>query len=67
MGRKIDVDDLVGSAEIASRLGLSQVENVHTWRHRHSGFPQPVAVIGRTMIWVWVDVERWAQQTGRLK
>ena len=66
LGRKIDVEDLVGSAEIASRLGLSQVENVHTWRNRHADFPQPLTVIGRAMIWSWRDVELWARETGRL-
>jgi len=65
MGRRVDVDDLVGTTEIAQRLGLSQAENVHTWRHRHPDFPSPIATIGRTMIWAWPDVQRWARATGR--
>jgi hypothetical protein len=67
VGRKIDVDDLVGATEIAERLGLSHAETVHSWRHRHADFPEPVAKLRQAMVWAWPDVEKWARGTGRLK
>jgi hypothetical protein len=65
MGRKLDADDLVGAAEIAERLGLAQVQTVHTWRRRYADFPEPVARLKQALIWSWPDVARWAQDTGR--
>ena len=65
MGRKLDVDDLVGAAEIAERLGLAQVQTVHTWRRRYEDFPEPVARLKQALIWSWPDVDRWARDTGR--
>lgn len=66
MGRKLDVDDLVGAAEIAERLGLAQVQTVHTWRRRYEDFPEPVAQLRQALIWSWQDIEAWARGTGRL-
>ena len=60
------VDQLVGTSEIAERLDLSHPANVHTWRNRGIGFPEPVAIRSGTMLWWWPDVERWARETGRL-
>lgn len=65
MGRKLDADDLVGAAEIAERLGLAQVQTVHTWRRRHDDFPEPVAQLKQALIWSWKDVDGWARRTGR--
>jgi hypothetical protein len=65
VGRKVDVGELVGAAEIAVRLGVAR-QMVHTWRQRHVDFPQPVATVTNTLIWAWPDVERWAKSTGRL-
>ena len=65
MGRKLDADDLVGAAEIAERLGLAQVQTVHTWRRRHPDFPEPVARLKQALIWSWPDVDTWARTTGR--
>jgi hypothetical protein len=67
VGRRIDVDNLVGAEEIAERLGLAHVQSVHTLRHRHPDFPRPVKKLQRTMIWSWPDVKAWAKRTGRLK
>ena len=65
MGRKLDADDLVGAAEIAERLGLAQIQTVHTWRRRYDDFPEPVAQLKQALIWSWDDVDRWARRTGR--
>jgi predicted DNA-binding transcriptional regulator AlpA len=65
VGRKVDVDDLVGAAEIASRLGVKRPQVVHEWRKRHPEFPEPVATLSNGLIWDWRDVDRWARATGR--
>ncbi len=67
MGRMVDVDDLVGAAEIAARLGLAQVQTVHNWRRRYEAFPAPIAHLRQALIWSWEEIEDWARTTGRLK
>jgi predicted DNA-binding transcriptional regulator AlpA len=66
VGRKIDIDDLVGAHEIAARLGVARPQVVHEWRRRHPDFPEPVATLRTALIWDWADVKKWAAQTGRL-
>jgi transposase-like protein len=70
VGRKVDVSDLVGTAEIAERLGIAYPETIHSWRTRYreteSPFPEPVAKLRQALVWVWTDVEKWARGTGRL-
>jgi predicted DNA-binding transcriptional regulator AlpA len=65
MGRKVDVDDLVGATEIGQRLGIDR-RSVHQLRRRHDDFPEPIAQLESAMVWAWPDVERWANATGRL-
>jgi hypothetical protein len=60
------VDQLVGAAEIAERLGVKRSNVVHDWRRRHRDFPEPVARLRQALVWAWPDVERWARRTGRL-
>ncbi len=60
------MEDLVGAAEIAERLGAARPQVVHEWRHRHADFPEPVAQLRQALVWSWSDVERWARGTGRL-
>lgn len=62
---KIEPSDLVGSAEIADRLGVVR-ETVLLWRRRPLDFPEPVAKLQQAMVWHWPDVEAWARATGRL-
>jgi hypothetical protein len=62
--RKVPVDQLVGAAEIAERLGVSY-RTVHDWRRRELGFPEPVARLKSALIWAWPDVEKWARMHGR--
>ena len=66
MGRRVDVDQLVGTTEIAARLDVQRPQVVHDWRRRHPDFPEAVTVVSRVGLWVWSDVERWARATGRL-
>jgi hypothetical protein len=66
MGRRVNVDDIVGTAEIAERLGLAYPETVLNWKNRYEDFPEPIAKLRRAHVWAWPDVERWARKTGRL-
>lgn len=65
MTKRYTVDELVGVAEIAERLGVG-TSVVHDWRRRHADFPEPVLQLRMGLIWAWAAVERWAQATGRL-
>ena len=66
MGKKVDVDDLVGAHEIAQRLGVARPQVVHEWRRRHADFPEPIANLKTALIWDWADITRWAKLSGRL-
>jgi hypothetical protein len=66
VGRRIDVDQLVGAHEIAERLDVFGPQVIHNWRRRYTDFPEPVAKLQTALIWSWPDIERWARQTGRL-
>jgi predicted DNA-binding transcriptional regulator AlpA len=61
MPRNVDPDDLVGSREIAARLGIAQ-STVVQWRKRYSGFPEPVAKLHQTLVWSWADIEEWTRK-----
>ncbi|MDQ4089351.1 MAG: hypothetical protein M3163_03485, partial [Actinomycetota bacterium] len=65
VGRKVDVEELVGAAEIGRRMGAA-ARTVHAWRRRHTDFPEPVAELSAALVWAWPDVEAWAKKTGRL-
>lgn len=67
MGKKVDVDDLVGAHEIAQRLGVARPQVVHEWRRRHADFPEPIATLKTALIWDWRDIRAWAATTGRLQ
>ena len=55
--------ELVIAVDIAKRLGISpQRVNVLA---AGPGFPRPLGKLGRSAVWRWSSVERWAQETGR--
>jgi predicted DNA-binding transcriptional regulator AlpA len=57
--------ELVVAADIAARLGISRARiSVLVSR---SDFPRPVGRLGRSDVWRWTSVERWARETGRLQ
>ena len=65
------MDNLVGTAEIAKRLGVKRPQVVHDWIRRYKEgsehpFPAPVAHLSKVMVWNWPDVAAWAKKTGRL-
>jgi predicted DNA-binding transcriptional regulator AlpA len=56
--------DLVIAVDVAKRLGISpQRVNVLA---TGPGFPKPLGTLGRSSVWRWSSIERWARHTGRL-
>jgi predicted DNA-binding transcriptional regulator AlpA len=66
VGRKIDINDLVGAHEIAQRLGVARPQVVHEWRKRHADFPEPIAALKTALIWDWYEIKTWASKTDRI-
>jgi predicted DNA-binding transcriptional regulator AlpA len=56
--------ELVVAADIAIRLGLSRARV--SVLVSGPGFPRPLGRLGRSDVWRWSSVERWARDTGRL-
>ena len=56
--------ELVVAADIAERLGLSRARV--SVLVSGPGFPRPVGQLGRSTVWRWSSIERWARETGRL-
>lgn len=56
--------ELVIAVDIAKRLGISP-QRVHVIAS-NPGFPPPIGKLGRSAVWRWSAVERWARETGRL-
>ena len=56
--------ELVIAADIAERLGISRAR-VSVLANR-SDFPRPIGRLGRSDVWRWTSVERWARDTRRL-
>lgn len=56
--------ELVIAVDIAKRLDISpQRVNILA---SGPGFPKPLGKLGRSPVWRWSSIERWAQETGRL-
>lgn len=66
MTRWVDVEALVGSVEIARRLGFAHAQHIHYLRNHDPSFPAPVAEVGRVGVWDWGEIEGWARSSGRL-
>jgi prophage regulatory protein len=56
--------ELVIAADIAERLGISR-QRVNVLA-TGPGFPTPLGKLGRSSVWRWSSIERWARETGRL-
>lgn len=61
---KVDPADLVGVTEIAKKVGV-RLSAVSNWTVRHLDFPEPVVELSFGKLWLWSDVERWLDETGR--
>lgn len=54
----------VSGAEIGRRLGVSR-EAVRKWAKASArDFPSPLARVGRSVVWDWLEVEAWAERHG---
>jgi hypothetical protein len=56
--------ELVIAADIADRLEISRAR-VSVLANRPD-FPHPVGRLGRSDVWRWASIERWARETRRL-
>jgi predicted DNA-binding transcriptional regulator AlpA len=62
---RVDSDtELVIAADIADRLGISR-QRINVLASG-PGFPKPLGKLGRSAVWRWSSVERWARESGRL-
>ncbi len=55
----------VGISEIAATVGV-RPDTVKKWIDRHAAFPKQRGTVGGDRAWLWGDVRRWLQDTGRL-
>lgn len=61
---RVGPDDLVNASEIANRSAVSR-EAVRLWiqGERGSGdFPPPIARVGQSSVWSWLDISEWLYQ-----
>lgn len=56
--------ELVIAVDIAARLGLTKQRIAQLAGEPR--FPQPIGRLGRSDVWKWSTVERWALDAGRL-
>lgn len=59
--------DLVGVSDIAERTGRSR-QNVTQWVHGQrrdrAPFPAPEGTVGRSLVWLWSEVNAWLRGIG---
>jgi hypothetical protein len=65
MGRKVDLDDLIDTGDVAELLALGSRNVVGVYRGRYPDFPAPVFERGGCRLWLRADIEAWARDTGR--
>ena len=63
MGRRVDVDDLINSAEVADLVGLTHINSVSTYLRRYPDFPRPVVdkSDGQIRLWLREEVGTWLE------
>lgn len=68
VGRRVDVEQLVGLREVAECLGLPRVQTLHYMRRTDSSFPDPIWTRptqgGHGAVWYWPEIRRWATAAG---
>ncbi len=68
VGRRVDVEQLVGLREVAECLGLPRVQTLHYMRRTDSSFPDPIWTRptqgGHGAVWYWPEIRRWAVAAG---
>jgi hypothetical protein len=58
-------DYLMGVTEIAALLNVSRQRAQQIAKTK--GFPDPYDTLAMGPVWMKVDVEKWARETGRIK
>lgn len=66
MSPRVELDDLLTGSEAARKLGLSY-QRFHQLRDEHTDFPAPLRTFGKSMVWNWRHVERWARTHGYMQ
>ena len=61
MGRQVDIEELIGAAEVQAILRLSHPSSVSTYLHRYEDFPRPAVDLSSSRIRLWVrqDILSW--------
>lgn len=61
MGRRVDVDGLVDTQDVARILGLAHRNTVSEYQAKYADMPRPVINLGRgrSKLWLRVEIERW--------
>ena len=61
MGRKVEVDDLIDTQDVAKILGLAHRNTVSEYQARYDDMPRPVVDLGggRSKLWLRPELERW--------
>ena len=64
MGRRVDIDDLVDTHDVADILGLTHRNTVSEYLTKYKDMPRPVINLGRgrPMLWLRPEIERWASK-----
>jgi glutathione-regulated potassium-efflux system ancillary protein KefG len=57
----INTDDLCDAQGVASLVGLSHANSVHTYLRRYADMPRPVIDLGpgRSRLWLRPEIEAW--------
>ncbi len=61
MGRRVDVDDLIDTQDVARLLGLAHRNTVSEYQAKYAYMPRPVINLGRgrSKLWMRPEIERW--------
>jgi predicted DNA-binding transcriptional regulator AlpA len=61
VGRRVDVDNLIDTQDVARLLGLSHRNTVSEYQAKYEEMPRPVIDLGRgrSKLWLRSEVERW--------
>jgi predicted DNA-binding transcriptional regulator AlpA len=64
VGVKVDLDDLIGAAQVQSILQLSRPSSVSTYLKRYADFPRPIVDLSDSRIRLWLrqDIVEWQHQ-----
>lgn len=64
VGRRVDLDDLLDAAQVATLLGLSSAGAISVYQSRYADFPEPAVSrqSGRCRLWLRGEIEAWARR-----